>query len=204
MHVAPISPAMAATCIRHQSVTARRCPNRRAAVPGPHRRCGRCGPGPEGQELGVATSSRKAVATHSGERLARSPPPVDGQPGGWRMRAGDEKTGPVRIGLVGPKSARSGTPRALARCMPPVSLVTSTRQVRRRAVYSLSVVRPARFSTRVGSKPAAIAVVSGASFAVPNRTKRSDEFASMSARQWETGQRLAGVFSEPQIRPMGS
>ena len=80
-----------------------------------------------------ARISETAAATVSGVRSARLPPPVGGQAGGCRRRVGDAKTGPVRTGLVGPKRARRGTPRALARCMPPVSLVTRRRQVRRRA-----------------------------------------------------------------------
>jgi hypothetical protein len=54
------------------------------------------------------------------------------------------KTGPVRTGLVGPKMPMMGVPTELARCMPPVSLQTTTLQKRRWSMNSESPVFPAR------------------------------------------------------------
>src|SRR5580704_4189983 len=115
-------------------------------------------------------NSLMAAMTDSGVRPPSGAPPVAGHPGGCNILNGASNAGPVRTGLVGPKSATSGTPSALARCMPPVSLVTSRPQVARCPAKAARSVRPARFSMR-GPKPSATTAAMGASAAVPKITK---------------------------------
>lgn len=113
------------------------------------------------------------------------------------------KTGPVRIGLVGPKRPSRGIPIALARCIPPVSFVTSARQPANSRAKDSRSVFPARLLTRSVENPVVIRPVMAPSLRVPKSEKDSSGRASISARQWCTGQRFSGLFSEPGIRAIG-
>ena len=113
-------------------------------------------------------------------------------------------SGPVRSGSVEPKTAITGTPTNVARCMVPVSLVSSKRHCRSSSISCSSVVCPIRLTQ---SSPIAAAICSpiAASFFVPNRIHCADDcaviFAAASANR-SGNHRLAGPYSAPGQRPI--
>ena len=95
-----------------------------------------------------------AASTISGERSLRHR-----GSGHWRLKQGlherprrttwwPSPKGPVRQGAVGPNRAVTGVPRAAARCMAPVSVVTANRAFRKMPASWAREVRPGQIEQR--------------------------------------------------------
>ena len=121
----------------------------------------------------------------------------------WRGSPGNP--GPVSSGEVLPKGTTTGTPKAAARCMGPVSLVITTRHKASAAINSASVVWPASEVTERPCRRWVSSPASGMSAGPPKRTKwhpvLSDSNRADPAKR-SNGQRLAGPYSAPALSPM--
>ncbi len=110
-------------------------------------------------------------------------------------------SGPVRLGSVEPKTATTGTPSRVARCIVPVSLVNSSRHFRSSSISCSRVVLPMRLMQFVAQLPRRSARPPPRPWPCRKEPNRPPIAAAVAAKR-SGNQRFAGPYSAPGQSPI--